>query len=174
MRKISDEHKKAYAMYYANRGTPRATRPPPLVNEMAALADKIGAETIIDYGCGAARALSTFMELPVTDFDPAIPECDAWPEKADLVVCNHMLEHVENELYLTHVFNDLFRLSRKGLYIGISTERSTKMLPTGTPWHTLVRPKEWWIKRLRLEGKFTEMPIQRPGKELAVFFGAGC
>jgi hypothetical protein len=49
----------------------------------------------------------------------------------------------------------------------ISCEASSKILPDGTPWHTCVRPAEWW--RRKLAGFEPQAPLNdKPGAEVAL------
>jgi hypothetical protein len=139
------DHIEKYREYHKNRSE-RATRMTALVDQIEALCVERDYDSVIDYGCGNARQFSTFLplELEVYDYDPGMPGCEERPPRADVVVCNHMLEHVENEDQAMAVIEDIKALTKHFAYIAVSLEESTKLLPDGTPWHTLVRPRVWW------------------------------
>lgn len=99
--------------------------------------------TALDYGCGKATLALPDMAL----YDPAIKGLDAPPEPADFVACTDVLEHVEPE-FLDNVLDDLRRVTRKVLLVAVSTVPAKKALPDGRNAHLIVRPMEWWAKKL--------------------------
>lgn len=160
----SEWHAAMYRRHHAGRATDR--RPNVWLPRIEQLAAQIGAQSILDYGCGAARGISAFCSLPVHDYDPGVPECAAPPPPADLVVSIHALEHVEPDC-LAAVIVDMERLARVAVFVVVSCEASTKVLPDGTPWHSLVRPVPWWTDVLR---DWMPAPtIKAPHKEFAAF-----
>lgn len=166
MAMISDRHADLYRRYYAERDiAPRPSQWQPRIEE---LARRIGARSIIDYGCGANRGLSRFSKLRVVDYDPGLPEVSVLPEPADLVVSIHMLEHVEPEC-VDSVIDHMLSLAEKALLLVVSCQPSTKSLPDGSPWHSFVRDADWW--RARLIGFEPQAPLRdRPGSEYAALF----
>jgi hypothetical protein len=163
MRLISPEHAERYRQYYASREV--VSRPSVWLSRVEDLALQIGAESIIDYGCGAARGISRFSCFDVVDYDPGVPGCEVMPEPADLVVSIHALEHVEPG-YVDPVIENMKALARVAVFIVVSCETSTKTLADGTPWHSFVRDVAWWQKRL---DDFEPQPVikHRPGAEYA-------
>jgi hypothetical protein len=125
------------------------------------LAERFGARSVIDYGCAIDASLSRFSSLPVVNYDPCVSEYSAVPHPADLVVCLHVLEHVEADC-VDSVIEHLRSLAMKALFIAVSTEASTKLLPDGSPWHSFVRHESWW--RAKLAG-FVEQPAMDARKE---------
>ena len=163
MRRITPEHAARYQAYYKMH---EAQAVPSLwVPRIEAIAAKVGAQSILDYGSGPSGGLSRFLSVPTRDYDPGVQGLDGEPEAADLVCCIHTLEHVE-PLCLSAVVADLQILTRKALFVAVSCEKSTKVLPDGTPWHTFVRDQRWW--RDYFVG-FVEQPprIEKPGAEYA-------
>jgi hypothetical protein len=156
---ISDKHRGLYRDYYATREIAR--RPSAWIPQIESIAAVLNARDVLDYGCGAARGISTYCKLPVMDYDPGVPGCDSVPTAADLVVSIHMLEHVE-PMYIDAVLMHMQSLARKALLIAISCQESTKVLPDGSPWHSFVRSHKWWRSYL---SDFVEQPGLRPGTE---------
>ena len=110
------------------------------------LMEFLGTKDILDYGCGKGD-LARFLDFPIKEYDPAIPEKSAIPEPADIVVCTDVLEHVESEC-LDDVLSDLRRcVKRVGLFI-IPTHPSSKFLADGRNAHLIQKGKTWWEERI--------------------------
>src|SRR5687768_12774179 len=66
---------------------------------VADYAEKLGAKTILDFGCGRATLKPTLLKinklLNISEYDPGIPELDVLPQSVDLLVANDVLEHIE-------------------------------------------------------------------------------
>jgi hypothetical protein len=63
-----------------------------------ALAEKVQAATILDYGCGRGDAGEGDGADPgQSGYDPGIPGKEGMPKPCDLVVCTDVLEHVEED-----------------------------------------------------------------------------
>jgi hypothetical protein len=107
-----------------------------------------GRKEILDYGCG--RKLLAFSLGPaytVHNYDPAVPDCSATPEPAEMVYCGDVLEHVEPDC-LSDVLADLRRcVIGRGLF-RICIADSTKTLDDGRNAHLLVKPHDWWREKL--------------------------
>lgn len=156
---ISDRHKQLYRRHFDARAVgSKRSRWQTTVEQ---LTERFDAKSVIDYGCGIEASLSRFSSLPVVNYDPGVDEYSALPERADLVVCLHVLEHVEAGC-IDPVIEHLKSLAKKGLLIAVSTEKSTKTLPDGSPWHSFVKGAEWW--RAKLSG-FVEQPAMDGRKE---------
>lgn len=161
--RISPEHAKQYQQYHL--ATPYVRLPSRWLERVEALAKKLDAQSILDYGSGPSRGISSYLpNVEVRDYDPGVIGLDHEPEPADLVACIHTLEHVEPEC-LAAVVADLHILARKALFVVVSCQPSTKVLPDGTAWHTFVRDARWWKAYLV---DFIEQPIlKEPGMEYA-------
>lgn len=111
-----------------------------------ALAEMIGARDILDYGAGKQPLAKAIREIPVRSYDPAVPGIDDPPEPADLVVCVHVLEHVEPGC-LEAVLADLRRCAHKAVFITVGTTLSGKKMPNGRDSNLIVRNRNWWLAR---------------------------
>jgi 2-polyprenyl-3-methyl-5-hydroxy-6-metoxy-1,4-benzoquinol methylase len=118
-------------------------------------ASSTGSLSILDYGCGEGRLKAALVDRgwtgPVHEYDPCIPDLDAEPEPADLVVCTDVLEHIEPEC-LDNVLVHLRTVSVRHGYFLISTVVGGKSLADGRNAHLIVQPSEWWEKKLRENG----------------------
>ncbi len=115
-------------------------------DEIMKLTGEIGG-SILDYGCGKGTLSPEFPELDIREYDPAIPGKDAEPERADLVVCTDVLEHIEPEL-LDNVLEHLRSLTIKRLFFNIATKPAIKLLPDGTQPHRIIKNADWWKEKL--------------------------
>jgi hypothetical protein len=166
MKLISDRHAQMYRDHYAESAEPEP-RPNSYLERIENFALEIGAKTVLDYGCGRARGVSRFSKLNVWDYDPGVPGCDRSPPSADLVVSIHMLEHVEPD-HLIDVVSHMILLARKGVFVVVSCEESTKTLPDGSPWHSLVLSPVAW--RLILWDLTPTETIKPAGREFAAYW----
>lgn len=152
---ISDEHLQRYRVYYAGKEV--VSRPHRWQEDIERLIAETDAESVLDYGSGIARSLERHLMVPTVSYDPAILEIAAPPEPADIVVCNHTMEHVELEC-VNDVLQHLKSLTKKVLYLAISLKPSTKVLMDGTPWHSTVLSRSDWHTRCEaVFGTFEDM-----------------
>ncbi len=161
----SEQHLSLYRQYYAARPTPERT-PSRWLWYVEILAKTLGVETVIDYGCGVARGLSLSRHLKVYDYDPGVIGFETVPSPQGLVCCIHALEHVEpHTLYdtIAHIES----LATRAVLLVVSTKESTKTLPDGSPWHTCVRPVEWWHDYLAVQRGYESLQRQAPGEYAA-------
>jgi 2-polyprenyl-3-methyl-5-hydroxy-6-metoxy-1,4-benzoquinol methylase len=127
------------------------------VKSIKALASSVGAETLLDFGCGRGDAYrSPFkihhqLGLPrsaVTLYDPAFRPSSALPTgKYDLVICSDVLEHLvpeETDEFITR----LFGYARKAVWASHCSRPAKKFFPgTDKNLHTCVQPHEWWEEK---------------------------
>ena len=117
--------------------------------------------SVLDYGCGKASfwkinsvmlygIFETFdTPLKVDLYDPAIPEYSTLPDRRyDLVVCTDVLEHVLESEVPDTLYN-IIKRSRKLVYLNISTIPATKTFPNGTNLHLTIKPKKWWLAKIK-------------------------
>ena len=143
---ISSQHQARYRAYYATY-TGRL-KPSPWIPAVRAVAWQYQATSILDYGCGPVEKLAFYADLPVRGYDPGIQDLAALPDSADVVICLHTLEHIEEEK-LPGIMSHLASLAHRALFLVVSCQVSTKVLPDGLPWHSLVKPGEWWRDTFR-------------------------
>lgn len=126
------------------------------VGDVLKVINAIGADSILDYGCGKCllnyglqqRYAEFLKPCQITNYDPAIMELSETPSPTDLVVCTDVLEHVEPDC-LNNVLADLRRLTKKMLYLAISLRPSSRTLPDGRNAHLIIEPASWWMPKLR-------------------------
>lgn len=143
---ISEKHAQLYRAYYAGVEIP--LRRHTWQHEVDELVAHHGFQSVLDYGSGPSHALAAFAGYPVVSYDPGVETLAARPLPAELVVCHHVLEHIE-PAQLDAVLEDLLGLALRMLFLRVACVEAPKRLADGTPWHTLVRAPSWWEARLR-------------------------
>ena len=123
------------------------------------------ASSVLDYGCGAGSLKRKVMELTdaqpmgrhagvrFDEYDPAIEGKNKPPMFADLVVCTDVLEHCEPDR-LENVLAHIRMLARKAVFLVVAIVPTAKVLADGRNAHLIVRPANWWKKRV-LKAGFT-------------------
>src|SRR5574343_713777 len=113
-----------------------------------------GCKTVLDYGCGKGLLVKALKEkgLDAKGYDPAVDEFSERPDPADLVICTDVLEHIEPER-LSAVLDDLASLTKRAVFLLVSTVPAKKILPDGRNAHLCLRSAEEWRKDL--EKRFT-------------------
>lgn len=136
------------------RGVPYGERGDKWTKTVIAVAEAYEASSILDYGCGQGslgKRLRNDPRFDVREYDPAIQGKDSSPGFADLVVCTDVLEHVEPDC-LDAVLKHLRLLSRKALFIVVAICDTANVLTDGRNAHLIVRPANWWKKRMEASG----------------------
>lgn len=121
---------------------------------IAGIAQIEGCASILDYGCGKGTIGKAFREAglnSVTDYDPAIPGKDAPAKPADLVVAVDVMEHIEPEC-LPAVMADLARVTRKIIFVAVSTIPSKRTMSDGRNTHLIVRDDAFWRGQFETAG----------------------
>jgi 2-polyprenyl-3-methyl-5-hydroxy-6-metoxy-1,4-benzoquinol methylase len=132
--------------------------------KVAELAAAMSSPTILDYGCGKGLLKAALPALNIVEYDPAIPGKDAEPERADLVVCTDVLEHIEPDC-LDDVLGHLKELTIQQAFFNIATRPAVKSLPDGRNAHLIIEPAEWWRPRIE---KYFEIIAWEPVRDAAV------
>jgi predicted TPR repeat methyltransferase len=116
---------------------------------------KTGARTVLDFGCGRGTLKPALLKIDpaveVFEFDPAIPDKDALPQPADLVVANDVLEHIEPGEVAT-TLSYIRGLAKVSAYFTIALTPSKVSLPDGRNAHLTLLSDTEWLARLRLAG----------------------
>lgn len=141
---ISNEYREQNAEIHRDSATWGIT-PDGVIEDLKQLFVKFQPLTILDYGCGKGRVGKVFFN--VQSYDPAIPEFATTPVPADFVICTSMLEHVEPES-LEHVLGELEALTKKVIFLRVSTYPASKVLSDGRNAHLIQEPFEWWLPKL--------------------------
>lgn len=116
---------------------------------VAGLARIEDCKTILDYGCGKGTLGNVLRGagIDLAEYDPGFPGKEARPAPADLVTCLDVLEHIEPDC-LSDVIDDLARLTRKKLFVDISTKFTKfRWLSDGRNSHLIVNEVEWWQQK---------------------------
>lgn len=111
-------------------------------------------KSILDYGCGQSRLLEILrkedrlLDAKLYKFDPAIEEYEVLvPQNIDMIICTDVLEHIpEDEL------DGLLRtikIKSDNIIFTICCREAIYNLPDGQNCHCTIRPKKWWISKIR-------------------------
>lgn len=173
---ISEEYKQLNRNFHHKRlleGDPWGVSGRKYYHPTLYFAQKLGAKTILDYGCGFGTLKQSFIdkghtEFDIREYDPCIPGKDKKrPEKADLVVSTDVAEHIEPE-FLNNYLYEVYNRCTKGLFLVISTVSSKEWLTSEINAHRTVQPAEWWINKL-LDMKFPITDIDAQEKRLFIW-----
>lgn len=118
------------------------------VFEIEPFADKVGAKTIIDFGCGTG-SLKKALEhkYDFTEYDPGIEGKETLPDTpCDLLVCTDVLEHIEPD-YLEKTLEVIDRLYTKCAFLVIACNPAKETLPDGRNAHLIQKPPKWWASK---------------------------
>jgi len=129
---------------------------------VAKFASRIGAATILDFGCGTGTLARALPGCDVREYDPGIPGKDGVPVAADLVVATDVMEHIEPDR-LDATLRFIRQLARKGAFLIIATSLSRETLPDGRNAHLIVKAVPWWRNRMIQHGFLIDREEIRKG-----------
>lgn len=118
-----------------------------------ALHEEIKPATTLDYGAGSMKLAEAFKPLGirVQCYDPGVPGKEAPPKPCDMVICTDVLEHVEPDK-LDAVLDHMRRITGMAAYLVIATRPANHKLPNGANAHLIVKPADWWLRKLAIAG----------------------
>lgn len=115
--------------------------------EVVPYAEKLGAKTLIDFGCGTGSLKRAIANIDVIEYDPGIEGKDTLPYKpADMIVCTDVLEHIEPE-FLDDTLKQIDSLYTKGAFLVIACNPAKETLPDGRNAHLIQEPPKWWASK---------------------------
>jgi len=101
---------------------------------------------VLDYGAGQ-QTLQKSLPFPIQNYDPCIHGLDIDPVPADIVVCSDVMEHIEPAC-LSKVLDHLHVLTKKILFLDISTRAAQKYLADGRNAHLIQQHHMWWLNQI--------------------------
>lgn len=118
------------------------------VDHVNYVANQIGAASILDYGCGKSTLRQAMPGWPdFREYDPAVAGKEGLPDKADLVVCTDVMEHIEPQ-FCDEVLDHIQALAMRGVFFVIAIKPAIKPLPDGTNPHKILESEIWWLNKL--------------------------
>jgi hypothetical protein len=129
-------------------------------------------KSILDYGCGKAIQYhkeklheSHFLGIMPSLYDPAVEQYSVLPAGSfDAVICTDVLEHIEEE-DVGDIIKEIYSKADKFVYLGISNEPASSILPDGRNAHVTQKSLDWWIEQtLPYADKFTLMYVYGNGR----------
>lgn len=137
----------------------------PHIETLRQLLRRAGCHSLLDYGCGKAKAHETTRaEHPdgtvsqglqsvwalerVAYYDPAVREYAALPEgRFDAVISTAVLEYVPEE-DIDWVLAEIVGYAQRLVFLSIACYPSHLTLPSGENYHVTLRSPGWWADRL--------------------------
>lgn len=147
---ISDEYRALNAALHetkASFGTSGAI----YVDKIIEVCNQLQVKTFLDYGCGKglfkAAMSAKAPQYTVYEYDPAIPGKEHCLERADVVICNDVLEHIEPE-HLDNVLAHIKSIAETACIFLIDHLPARKFLADGRNAHLILKPFAWWRGKL--------------------------
>ena len=118
---------------------------------VAQLAKQTNIQSISDYGAGKKRLLeglikNGFYPKKYYPFDPSFPEYSE-PQKADLVCCIDVLEHIE-PTKLDLVLDEIATITTGLGFFTVHMGPAGKILSDGRNAHLIQKPTSFWLPKL--------------------------
>jgi 2-polyprenyl-3-methyl-5-hydroxy-6-metoxy-1,4-benzoquinol methylase len=143
---ISDEYRRLNQDLH-NRATfgQRGGRHAPVVRQLLADYD---ASSVLDYGCGRGDLAKELADVDVCSYDPAVTKYASEPQRADIVVCTDVLEHIEPDCLYSVLAHLKALTGVVGHFVVATKLDGSKKLADGRDPHLIVKPAEWWHGKL--------------------------
>ena len=157
-----------HGLHFSGRFEPNVFSGHSLARHVAPLREllqRVGARTLLDYGCGKATlhnktdfelapglriaSLKDYWGLEeVALYDPAVAQYAELPDRMfDAVIRTDVLEHVD-EADVAYVLGQMFAHARRLVFANIAAFPAVKVLPNGENAHATIRPAAWWQERI--------------------------
>ena len=137
------------------------------------ITNKLKVKNILDVGCGRGYAVKEFIkrgydckgieisswlfendlrELKEQDlvFHTSSKELPFEDNSFNLIFCTDVIEHIPEQDIISSI-NEMVRVSNKYLFFTIAKSKSDYELNGFNP-HLTIKPREWWIKIIEIEG----------------------
>jgi len=148
MNLITDEMRQLNATLHETNPDYGANNAPRWVPVVKSLVKQYETFDVLDYGCGKGSLSVLLDHYCVKNYDPGMPEFDAEPGPADIVVCTDVMEHVEPECVDT-VLAHLQNLTQMVLVLNIALRPASKSLPDGRNAHLIIESFDWWFEKIK-------------------------
>lgn len=145
---ISEDYKKQLEKVHENKKWGNSGKS--WIFEIEPFADKVGAKSIIDFGCGTG-SLKKALEhkYDFVEYDPGIEGKETLPDSpADMLVATDVLEHVEPE-FLDDTLKQIDSLYTRGAFLVIACNPAKETLPDGRNAHLIQEPPKWWASKFK-------------------------
>lgn len=142
---ITDQYRQELASLHSKRKT-FGTSSHRYIDYIKEIIKERDIKTVLDYGCGKGE-LKASIDIGVQEYDPGIEGKNELPTPCDLVVCTHVLEHVEPEC-LDEVLHHLESMTIDTCFIVIPNKPAKKFLTDGRNAHLTIRGREYWGPKL--------------------------
>jgi hypothetical protein len=117
------------------------------LQEICLFIDELKPSAVLDFGCGKAALIKELVEIyPKIEFygyDPAVSGREVLPiEKADLVICCDVLEHIPEE-EIPDIIHSISKISSY-VFFNLHHGLAVEILPGGSNAHCTVKPPQWY------------------------------
>ncbi len=125
------------------------------IKEIAALVEKTGAKTLLDYGCGKGQQYSKqkvheqWGGIMPTLYDVGLVRYSEKPKGTfHGVICTDVMEHIE-EADVDEILSDVISYASRFVLFYIACRPSKrKRLKDGRDVHVTIKPPEWWHEKI--------------------------
>ena len=113
-------------------------------------------KTVLDYGCGTFGQYTKYhyndqfriLIENMYGYDPAVPRYNKMPDiPIDGVICTDVLEHIPED-DLDFPLRTIFWTAQKFVFIHVSCQKATLILPNGENAHCTIKSPSWWKRKI--------------------------